>query len=114
MRNTRERQSGDSRETIVQYIMDEGLVETCVKYRLNKCRDPELKKEMVQETYLWLLTYDLDKLRDAWVNKHLSALITRFICNQFFSKTSAFYRQFKRFDLCTDEITPQTLNIPDG
>lgn len=114
MRNIQERQSGASRDEIVRYIIDKGLVETCVRYRLNKCRDAEMKKEMVQETYLWLMEYDIAKLRDAWVNKHLSALITRFILNQYFSKTSAFYRTFKKFDLTTEEIGADTLNIPDG
>ena len=114
MQNTQERQSGESRDAIIKYIIDTELVETCVKYRLNKCRDAEMKKEMVQETYLWLLTYDLQKLRDCFFNKHLSALITRFILNQYFSKTSAFYRTFKKFDLQTDEIGKDALNIPDG
>lgn len=102
-----------SRDEIIKYLEKSKLIETCVQYRLNRCKDKEMLKEMVQETWVWALTYDLDKMVDAYLNGHLSALITRFICNQYFSRTSAFYRQFKKFDLFTDEISDKERQIPD-
>ena len=76
-----------SRDEIIRYLEKSKLIETCVQYRLNRCKDKEMLKEMVQETWVWALTYDLDKMVDAYLNGHLSALITRFICNQYFSRT---------------------------
>lgn len=104
---------GEDRQEIIDYILSSKLVETCVQYRLNKCRSQYLKDEMVQEVWLWLCSYDIGKLRNAYENRHLSALITRFIINQYFSKTSPFYKKFKKFDLCSDELTYKELKIPD-
>lgn len=93
--------------------MSSGLVETCVSYQLNKCKNPYFKEELIQETYLWLMTYDIEKLQDAYVHRHLNALITRYLINQWFSNTSPFYKNFKRFDMQADEITQKELDIPD-
>lgn len=101
------------REEIIDYILEKNLVNECVKYRTNKCTNQYWKEELVQEAWLWLCTYDIDKLTDAYTKKHLSALITRFICNQFNSVTSPFYKYFKKPDLMSDEITEKENNIPD-
>jgi len=85
-----------AREEIVKYLLDTKLIETCVKYRMNKCTNRDLKEEMIQDCWVWVLDYDLEKLSDAYENKHLNALITRYICNQWFSKTSEFYRKYRR------------------
>lgn len=101
------------REEIVQYLLESGLLERCVGYQTNKCRNVYLKEELLQEAWLWVMTYDLDKLKDAYANKHLNALITRYLKNQFFSKTSPFYKSHRKFDLMTDEIGKDELEIPD-
>lgn len=102
-----------TRGEIVDYLLKTKEIEKCVQYRLTRCKDKELVKEMIQETWAWVLTYDMERLTDAYVNGHISALITRFICNQFFSSTSSFYRTFKKFDLITGEITDREKNLPD-
>lgn len=101
------------RQEIVDWLLNTGLVEKCVAYQTNKCKNNYLKEEMLQETWLWLLTYDIGKLKDAYDNKHLNALLTRFIQNQFHSKTSYFYKYQRRFDLSTDEIGEREMQIPD-
>lgn len=103
----------DERREIVDSVLKSGLAEKCVAYQTNKCNNQYLKEELLQELYLWLCTYDIDKLKDAYKKKHMNALITRWISNNFFSKTSPFYKQFKRFDLFSDEITNSELQIPD-
>lgn len=103
----------DKREEIVKFAIDTELVETCVRYRTNKSTDNYLKDDLTQEVYLWLMTYDIDKLTDAYEKGHLSALITRFICNQWHSKTSPFYKTYRKFDISSDEITAKELNIAD-
>lgn len=102
------------RKEIIDYILEKNLVYECVRYRTNKCTNQYWKEELIQETWLWLCTYDIDKLTDAYTKKHLSALITRFICNQFNSVTSPFFKNQKRFDLLTDEIGDEELEIPDS
>lgn len=103
----------ERRTEIIDFVLKTGLAEKCVQYQTNKCKNQYLKEELLQELYLWLLTYDYDKLKNAFDNKHTNALITRWISNNFFSKTSPFYKHFRRFDLISDEITNKELDIPD-
>ena len=103
----------EGRKQIIDKIIKERIVETCVQYRLNKCKSNYLKEELVQECYLWLSTYDIAKLTDAAQNKHLSALVTAYIIRQWFSQTSDFYKRYKRWDERTDEITDKERAIPD-
>ena len=107
-------QSEDRRQEIVGYLLESGLVERCVKYQTNRCRNKELVKEITQETWLWIMTYDIDKLCDAYDNNHLNALITRYLCNQWFSRNSPFYKNFRKFDAITDELSSKEYDIPDG
>ena len=103
----------EKRKEIIDKIIKERLVETCVQYRLNKCKSGYLKEELIQECYLWLSTYDIEKLTDAYDNRHLSALITAYVIRQWFSSTSDFYKRYKRWDERTDEITDRERAIPD-
>ena len=103
----------EKRKEIVDYVLKTKLAEKCVAYQTNKSSNKYLKDDLLQELYLWLLTYDIEKLTDAYENKHLNALITRWISNNWFSKTSQFFKYFKRFDLNSDEITQEELDIPD-
>lgn len=103
----------DIRQEILDYVIKTKLVETCVRYNLNKTSNQDIKQDMCQEVYLWLCQYDIEKLTDAYKNKHLNALLTRFIQNQWFSKTSPFFKAFKKFDMVSDEITNKELQIPD-
>lgn len=98
---------------IINYISGTGLDQRCIAYNTNRCRDKELVKDLFQELWLWLLVYDLDKLMDAYQNRHLNALITRWIQNNYFSKSSPFYRNFRKFNDISDELTPAEYNIPD-
>lgn len=101
------------RDEITRHLLETGLVEECIHYQLIRCNDAYLKEEMTQETWLWLLGYDLGKLSDAYENGHLNALITRFIQNQWFSNRSAFHYTYRKKDRITDEITAEALQIPD-
>lgn len=101
------------RKEIVDYLQDTGLVERCVRYQTNKSSNRELKNDLTQECWLWLLTYDLDKLTDAYDNGHINALITKWIRNQWHSRTSPFFKEFRKFDLSSDELTQKELDIPD-
>lgn len=81
------------REKIIDSILKSKLVEKCVSYQAMKM-PKYIKEEITQETWLWLLSYDIDKLADAFENKHLNALITRYLQNQLNSITSPFYKTY--------------------
>ena len=84
------------RNVIIAHISGTGLADRCLVYQTRYEKDPFLREEISQELWLWLLTYDEAKLSDAYENKHLNALITRYLQNQIFSKNSQFYYTHKR------------------
>ena len=100
------------RDKIIKFIMDSRLVEECIKYQTIKAPKYYVE-ELTQECWLWLLTYDMDKLTDAYLNNHLNALITRYLNNQFKSRNSPFYRQYKKWDERACDLTPKYNDIPD-
>lgn len=87
---------------IVQEVLDSRLLEDCVGFQLRKVKMTEpdkyrCKKDMFQDMVVWLLTYDNDKLNDAYRKNHMNALITRILINQIFSKASKFFRDYIDF-----------------
>lgn len=79
------------------------LLKECMNYQFLKlCRlDPgkrQFKDDLFQDICVWILTYDNEKLNDAYRNKHVNALFTRIIQNQIYSASSKFYRQYIDFD----------------
>ena len=107
------RSSAVTRDEIIDWILKSGLVSRCVRYQTKGTTDQWLKEELEEEIWLWLLTYEWERLLSAWTGNHINALISAFIRNQYHSKTSNFYRTHKRFGLITDDITDRELNIPD-
>lgn len=84
-----------NREAIIKDIMDSRLLTTCVDYQLKKQPQHYANRDdIISDAWLWLLTYDEDKLIDAYSGKHINALITRYLQNQLFSKTSEYYRKY--------------------
>lgn len=93
------------REDIIQYIIDTGLLTTCVDYQLKQ--QPQHYKnrdDILSDAWLWLLTYDIDKLTDAYLNNHLNAMITRYLQNQIFSKTSDYFRKYVKFNTLSEDL----------
>ena len=103
-----------SREEIVNYVLKSKLLRTCVECQIVKSKsNAEYIDDLEQDMWVWLLTYDLEKLQDAYENNHLNALITKVLINQLYSTTSPFYKTYKKFACNSDEITYKELNIPD-
>ena len=87
------------RQEIVKDILESGLLTTCVDYQLKKQpQHYENRDDIIQDAWLWLLSYDIQKLNDAYLNKHLNALLTRYIQNQIFSKTSEYFRKYVKLN----------------
>lgn len=99
------------RKVIIDELVDSGLVDRCVKYQ-TKGADPYLREELTQELWLWLMEYDIDKLSDAYENRHMNALISRWISNQFHSRNSPFYKRYRKVQALEDEITAAAEHIP--
>lgn len=103
-----------NRETVIKSLLETGLLDTCLDYQLRKNPgNNQHRQDIYQDAWVWLMTYDEEKLVDAYKGKHLNALITRYLTNTIHSVTSAYYRQYKRPELMKREITKKELNIPD-
>lgn len=86
-------------------ILEENLdlLKECIEFQFKKlCKlDPgkrQFKEDLLQDVAVWILTYDNEKLNDAYRNKHVNALFTRIIQNQIYSNSSKFYRQYIDYD----------------
>ena len=98
---------------IVDIYLNNGLIKTCVDYQFAKVKDKSIlqfKDDFFQDLMLILYTYDVEKLNDAHKNNHFNALVTRIIINNIWSNTSPFYREYRKFNEKTDEITPQIID----
>ena len=94
-----------SKQEIINEIYNSKLLITCVDYQLKKQpQHYQYRDDIISDAWLWLLTYDEDKLRDAYDNKHLNALITRYLQNQLFSTTSEYYRKYIKFNTITENL----------
>lgn len=94
-----------NRQEIIDNILDSGLLVTCVDYQLK--RQPQHyqnRADIIQDAWLWLLSYDIEKLTDAYLNNHLNALLTRYIQNQIFSKTSDYYRKYVKLNTLSEDL----------
>ena len=93
------------REEVIEYLFKSKLGVTCIDYQLKKQPQHYCNREdIIQELYLWILTYDEEKLWDAYSNNHLNSLITRYLQNQLFSTTSEYYRKYIKFNTITENL----------
>lgn len=83
------------RAEIIEEIANTRYVERLVK---NICHSsaPELD-DLSQMIYEILLTYDEAKIIDLYENRQLGFFIVRVIKNQYFSNSSPFYQELRRF-----------------
>lgn len=102
------------RSVIIEHISGTGLADRCLAYQSRFLTDPFLKEEIRSELWLWLLTYDIEKLSNAYEEKHLNALITRYLQNQLFSKNSEFYYRWRRISEERQTKVPIEVLYDDG
>ena len=89
------------------------LIRTCVSYQF-KNKPKEFLEDYFHDLIVELLEYDNEKMNNAENEGHFNALVTKFIRNSVYSKTSKFYRRYVRWDRQTDEISEREKRIPDG
>lgn len=88
--------------TPLEQIGNDKLVETIAH---NMRVDRDYFDDLCQEVYYILMTgYTEEKLQEAIDKKQINFIITCILKNQWFSKTSPFYRQYKKYKLKSTPI----------
>lgn len=64
--------------------------------------------DLEQEIYTILLEYDVDKIIDMYNKKQLKFFIVGIITRQYFSKTSPFYKKYKKYYSLVDSNVDET------
>lgn len=100
------------RVDVIREIMKKRLVERCIAYQTHGI-ERYLKEELTQELWVWLHTYDWEKLRDAYENKHINRLITVWIMRNYRSGTSPFFNRYRKRQRGEVTINEEVLQIPD-
>lgn len=81
------------KENPIDYIIKKDIVNKIIN---NIGVQSDLKDDLSQEIYLILLEYDKDKLQEMINNKQINFFVSRIITNQYNSKTSVFFKKFKK------------------
>lgn len=83
--------------TPIEQIGNDKLVETIAR---NMRVESEYFDDLCQEVYFILITgYTEEKLQEAIDKKQINFIITSIMKNQWYSKTSPFYRKYKKYKL---------------
>lgn len=59
-------------------------------------------KDLAQHIYLILCQYDQDRIRQMCEQGQIKFFIARLVANQYYSKTSSYFYQYKRYDSLID------------
>lgn len=95
--------NGVDRNKIIEQLAREKVVETIVENVTHRAISRDTK-DLSQMVYLTLLTYDEKKVVEMWEDGELNFFIVAIIRNQYFSETSPFYQQIKRFRNNSEEL----------
>jgi CTP synthase (UTP-ammonia lyase) len=86
-------------------IAKEKLIETLItKYKVN----PKYKEDLIQEIYLIVLQKPPDLLQELYDKNQINYFLAKIITNQYFSKTSKFYKDYKKYNSIKDNDTDTT------
>jgi hypothetical protein len=69
--------------------------------------------DLEQEIYMILLEYDQDKIMGMYEKGQLKFFIVRIVNNQWFSKTSPFYKKYKKYYSLIDEGSVNSDDVCD-
>lgn len=87
----------------IEYIAKNRIIEGLMR---DYSVDLQYRDDLLQEIYLILLDYDQQKLLDIIEKKQIRFFTARILRNQFYSKTSAFYRKYKKPVLNKETLQP--------
>lgn len=96
------------RQQIIDEALNSGLIRRCCECQVAKSKgDRQWLDDLTQDLYVWMAEYDEEKLKDAYNNNHINALLTRVLINWLWSNTSPYHRTYRKFERDTDEITKE-------
>lgn len=70
-------------------------------------------EDLEQEIYMILLEYNRDKIVEMYQNKQLRFFIVGVVQRQYNSKTSPFYKKYKKYYSIVDENTINSVEVVD-
>lgn len=92
-------------------IANEKLVEEICK---NLGVSPKYMDDLTQEIYLILLEYNQEKLQSIYDKGQFNFFLTRIIKNQYFSKTSPFFKKYRKYyDMVDDNNNVVMYDVED-
>lgn len=92
----------DTENKGLKYIAENKIVETIAR---NMRVEKEYYDDLVQEVYLILMTgYTEEKLQEAIDKNQINYIVTKILKNQWFSSTSPFYRNYKKYKINSTPI----------
>lgn len=94
----------ETKERIVDTLAKGRVVEAMVANIAKQDLSPELK-DLCQDIYIILLTYDEAKIVDLWENGEMRFFIARIIINQFRSSNSPFHKTYRKYREMHTDIT---------
>lgn len=80
---------------VIEKIINEQIVETIAD---NIGVTSNYKDDFIQEMYLILLEYDKKALEDIYNKGDIKYFVSKICTNNWFSKTSPFYKNYKKYD----------------
>lgn len=96
--------------TIYDIIANEKLIEILIdKYNVK----PLYKQDLAQDVFLIILSKPEKMLQELYDNKQLNFYLARIISNQYFSKTSKFFKDYKKYNINKNETDTNQLEIID-
>lgn len=96
--------------TIYDIIAKEKLIEILIdKYNVK----PLYKQDLAQDVFLIILSKPEKMLQELYDNKQLNFYLARIISNQYFSKTSKFFKDYKKYNINKNETDTNQLEIID-
>lgn len=92
------------RDEVIDYLMKTDLLKRCCECQFKKLGNMTFFDDFYQDMWEWVMTYNEDKLWDAYKNHHLNALITRCIQNNIFSANSPYYKKYVKYYRFNSEL----------
>lgn len=94
----------ETKTEIIETLARQRVVETMVENIAHQSLSRDLK-DLAQEVYMILLSYDEDKILDLHRNDQMRFFIARIIINQYRSSNSPFHATYRKFRERSEDIS---------
>lgn len=97
-----------TKQDIITELAEQGVIESLIKRLVRECHSS--LSDLSQEIYLSLLEKDEDYIVKLYNNHELNNFITGMVRNNYYSKTSPYYKNYKKFMNMTRPLSNETEN----